>query len=105
LSRTAGQCGAVNGGILAISLIAGRDIPATPADECYAVVQRFLEAFQSQHDSLTCPGLLGINIAEPDGLAQFRAQGLVERCYGLVELTTQLALDSLAQEKFNPGQR
>lgn len=96
LSRTAGQCGAINGGILAISMVAGRDSHAAPVEDCYAAVQRFLELFQSQEDSLTCPGLLGVNIAEPGGLAQFHAQGLVERCYGLVETAAQMALESLA---------
>lgn len=67
-------------------------------DDCYAAVQRFLEAFQSQYDSLTCPGLLGINIAEPEGLEKFHAQGMAETCYGLVELTTRLALESLAEK-------
>ena len=98
LSRTAGQCGAVNGGILAISLVAGRDDHEAPFDDCYVAVQRFLEAFQALHDTQTCPGLLGINIAEPEGLEQFHAQGMIETCYGLVELTTRLALESLAAQ-------
>jgi C_GCAxxG_C_C family probable redox protein len=99
LSHTAGQCGAVNGGILAISLMAGRDDYETPVDDCYTAIQRFLEAFQTQHNSLTCPGLLGINIAEPEGLEKFHAHGMVETCYGLVELTTQLALESLTSRR------
>ena len=75
-------CGAVSGAIMAIGLARGVTIADKPKkDACYALARTFQERFVAQHGTLTCPGLLGLNIGNPDELDQARVLDLFNtRC-------------------------
>ena len=74
----AGQiCGAVSGALMAIGLAKG--ITFYEKDEksaCYDLAQDFLDRFRNLHGDLTCPGLLGLDIGDPEELAKVRALDL-----------------------------
>jgi C_GCAxxG_C_C family probable redox protein len=59
-------CGAVSGAILAIGLAQGTGTGNKPQKEaCYALVRAFIERFEAKHGSITCPDLLGVDLADP----------------------------------------
>lgn len=70
----AGQvCGAVSGGLMAIGLAKGistydRDLKYA----CYDMAKEFQSRFLELHGDLTCPGLLGYDIRDPEELEQVR---------------------------------
>jgi len=70
----AGQiCGAVSGALMAIGLAKG--ITFYEKDKkyaCYGLAQDFQDRFRTLHGDLTCPGLLGLDIGDPEELAKVR---------------------------------
>ena len=95
LSRTAGTCGALNGGILAIGLIRGRQAPGAPVDDCYKAVQDFVTQFEETFTSSNCAVLTGCHLGTPEGQAAFRENQVIEKCLGFVETATKVVLDVL----------
>jgi len=74
----AGQiCGAVSGALMAIGLAEG--ITSYDRDKkyaCYGLAAEFQSLFKAAHGELTCPGLLGWDIGDPQELAQVRREDL-----------------------------
>ncbi|MFH1153107.1 MAG: C-GCAxxG-C-C family protein [Pseudomonadota bacterium] len=76
ISRTSGLCGALTGGIMALSLIYGRDLPTDSRDTNYSLVQRFLDTFVREFGSMNCSDILGCDISTPQGSRQFASENL-----------------------------
>lgn len=74
----AGQiCGVVSGALMAIGL--ARGITSYDYDRkyaCYGLAEAFQSRFKAAHGALTCPGLLGWDIGNPQELAQVRQEDL-----------------------------
>lgn len=66
----AGQvCGAVSGALMAIGLYRGiSEYDREKKYACYDLAKLFQERFKELHGELTCPGLLGLDIGDPDDL-------------------------------------
>ena len=70
-------CGAVSGALLVIGLARGIDeYDAEKKDACYELARDFQNKFVELHGDLTCPGLLGLDIADPEQLAEVREENL-----------------------------
>ena len=70
-------CGAVSGGLLVIGLVSGIDVyDAEKKEACYALAREFQNRFVELHGDLTCPGLLGLDINDPEQLAEVREENL-----------------------------
>ncbi|MDF1520597.1 MAG: C-GCAxxG-C-C family protein [Brevefilum sp.] len=70
-------CGAVSGGLMAIGLAKGistcdRELKYA----CYDMAKEFQSCFRELHGDITCPGLLGYDIGNPEELEQVREQNL-----------------------------
>ena len=74
----AGQvCGAVSGGLMAIGLAKGIAVyDREKKYACYDLAMRFQERFREAHGEITCPGLLGFDIGDPDQLDKVRELNL-----------------------------
>jgi C_GCAxxG_C_C family probable redox protein len=92
IARTGGQCGALSGGIMSISLFTGRSEPGEQVDKNYASVRKLLEVFESQFGSTTCLGLTGCDLGTEEGQISFYEQDLIEKCYSFTEETTRMAM-------------
>ena len=72
-------CGAVSGAIMVIGLATGTTVyDKEKKDACYALTQLFLKRFTERYGALTCPGLLGVDISDPQVLEQAREQDLFQ---------------------------
>lgn len=82
IGRSGLLCGAVSGAIMVIGLARGTTVYDKPKkDACYALAREFQERFTALHGSLTCPGLLGLDISDPVELEQARTLDLFHtRC-------------------------
>ncbi len=95
-SRTGNLCGALTGGMLAISLVHGRDCPDDSRDACYSRVQALANAFQETFGAVNCAELLGYRLDDEEQLRKVRELGLIQsRCLGFTEQTVRLVLDLL----------
>jgi len=90
-------CGAVSGALMAIGLARGiTAYDQTQKYACYALAQTFLERFAALHGSLTCPGLLGLDIGDADELQQVRELNLFHtRCPQFVGDAARIAAELL----------
>jgi C_GCAxxG_C_C family probable redox protein len=87
MCRSAGTCGAVTGGLMAVGLRYGGVTIADPSRKAdvYARGQDFLARFRAKHGSIVCRDLLGCDLSTPAGLQQAKEQNLHEEvCSGLV---------------------
>lgn len=99
LSRTAGMCGALAGGVLGIGLGTGRDSPSDDLEECYALTGRLIEQFGARFGATTCPQLLECDIRTDEGRRRFVENHLAARCRGFVEDAAEMTADLLGSRR------
>lgn len=90
MARTSGPCGALTGGILALSLIHGRDEKGQSVERNYAAVQELMELFKVEHGSIHCRDLLGCDLGTTEGQRQYNDQQLGLRCNQFSQKTIEL---------------
>ncbi len=73
ISHTGQVCGAVSGALMAIGLARGfTTVDREKKYACYDLTQSFLQAFESLHDGVRCPALIGFHIGVASELEQAR---------------------------------
>lgn len=94
MARQQEVCGAVSGGILALSLRHGRALGDDKARtaETYATVQTLMQGFTARHGSCLCRELLGgCDLKTEAGQREFQEKGYLRgRCAGYVRTATEL---------------
>lgn len=100
MGRNGHLCGAVSGAIMALGLAEGvSEYDKEKETACYDLVRQFIDRFSAQHGSLTCPGLLGVDIGDPEALQQARDQDLFHTlCPHFVNDATRIAAELLGLE-------
>ncbi|MBN2965055.1 C_GCAxxG_C_C family protein [Sulfurospirillum sp. T05] len=77
LSCTEGMCGALSGGVLALSLTKGKGARHESA-ELGTEVKALVEGFQTTFGSTGCSTLLGFSLTDKDAGEKFQAKGCFE---------------------------
>ncbi|HSB65903.1 MAG TPA: C-GCAxxG-C-C family protein [Anaerolineales bacterium] len=93
LAHTGGMCGAVSGGIMAISLSLGRDIPDRRNDQCYKTVQEFMKRFADRFGEVNCQKLTGVLVGTLEGKAIFNEKGQIKLCTEYVGEAVRFVLE------------
>jgi C_GCAxxG_C_C family probable redox protein len=91
IARTGGICGAVSGGVLAISMVTGRSSPEASREENYRVVREFLNQCHAQFGSTNCEQLIGCRLDTPEGQRFFKEHNLRVKCAGFAREAARLA--------------
>lgn len=94
VSRTCGECGAVNGAILGLGLLMGRDSQEESAEDCYAAVQSFKKAFEDRFGSTNCRTLTGCDLGTDEGQRSFVDLNLKQTCSKITEQAAGLAVSA-----------
>ena len=96
MSRTAGLCGALVGGIMALGVLFGRNSSADSHKKIYGLSERLVRDFEKQFGSRNCSDLLGFDISTPAGQAVFEADKLLKTvCLDMTVKTTDLVMQVL----------
>ena len=82
-------CGALNGAVIAISLVLGRSKPLQSRDLCYKAVDRLYQDFKGEFGTCKCCELTGVDLKTPEGLNAVHGRIREERCKPIVEWTTK----------------
>lgn len=93
VSRRGGMCGALSGGVMAISALTGRRDASQSREPAYAAVQALVDGFAREFGSVNCPELLGLELDTDEGQAEFRARGLIQRCRGFTCRAAEMAAE------------
>ena len=91
IARTGGICGAVSGGVLAISLATGRSDPKASREENQRLVRTFLSQCEAGFGSTNCEKLMGCRLDTPEGQRFFSEHNLRAKCAGFVREAARLA--------------
>ncbi len=101
LAHTGGMCGAVSGGIMAISLSLGRNLPTDRKDQCYEAEREFMKQFCNQFGELNCLKLTGVHLGTPEGQAAFKEKDQIRQCTDYVGEAVRMVLEGVAGREFN----
>ena len=88
-------CGAVTGGVMAIGLVSGRDLPDDKQgkERAYQKAAEYMQQFQAQNHAIRCGDLLGVTLDE-SGLEVYRANNMKgEVCIPAVSRAVRLVLE------------
>lgn len=98
-SRMCGQCGAVNGAILSINLLTGRNDANSSVEENYALVRKFFNLFEETFGSTNCRELIGCDLGTEAGLSYFKTHGLKKDCFNYTKEATRMVLSLLTRSR------
>ena len=96
-------CGAVSGALMAIGCKYGYIDPLYPnKEEFYDIVREFTRRFKEKHGTLTCLGLLGIDISRESGMQlAVKNDVFFKYCSFYIQDATEIALQLFDIYDFN----
>jgi len=104
VGRTGNLCGAFTGAVMGLGLALGRDRPTVGDRPPHWFSKKMADAFEEAEGSLTCPGILGLDIGDPGDYLAYRDRNMWGTiCRNLIKTAAGLAYDILAEEKFVGG--
>jgi C_GCAxxG_C_C family probable redox protein len=92
MARSGGQCGAVSGGVMALSLVFGRDTGDQPVDQTYGLIQEFLQEFEKKFGSTNCQQLINCHLGTPEGQKYFMENNLRQHCQAYTREAARMAM-------------
>ena len=96
MSRTAGLCGALVGGVMALGMLHGRKSSEDSPNRIYALSERLVRDFEKALGSRNCSDILGCDISTREGEAEFKAKNLMKTvCLDATVKATDLVLQVL----------
>ena len=99
MSRTAGLCGALVGGIMALGILFGRNSSTDSPKKIFALSERLVRDFEKQFGSRNCSDLLGCDISTREGQAVFEAKELGKTlCLDITVKTTDLVMQVIENQ-------
>lgn len=102
MGRKQEVCGALSGGILALSLKYGRGENDDKQNQIttYMRVRELMVRFETKHGTVNCKNLLsGCDLSTATGQQEFQQNGLIERCYGYVDTVVTIVDEIYAAEE------
>ncbi len=99
VARTSHICGAVTGAILGLGLWFGRNEPVEGDRKPYWYSRRFICSWLELHSETNCTSLLGVDLDDPEGMAQFTSENMWDKkCKEYIRDAVGLAYDLLVRE-------
>jgi C_GCAxxG_C_C family probable redox protein len=99
IARNGDVCGALSGGVIAISLALGRNRSDESREPCYPSVDKFYNDFVKTFGTCKCCELTGVSIKTPAGNQAYRDRIHRERCTPIVEWAATAATDVIKKNK------
>lgn len=91
IARNGDICGALAGGIMAISLAFGRDNPDQSRDLCYAATDRFYNKFVEAFGTCRCRDLTKLDLKNQEHREAYQSRVHYERCNPIVAWAAKTA--------------
>lgn len=93
VARNGDICGALAGGIMAISLALGRDNSDQSRDPCYEAADRFYNEFVGTSGSSRCRELTGLDLKKPEQREAYQDRVHFECCNPIVSWAARRAYE------------
>jgi C_GCAxxG_C_C family probable redox protein len=98
VARNGDICGALAGGIMAISLFLGRDKPDQSRDRCYDAVDRFYNEFVKAFGSSKCCELTRLDLKKTEQRETYQHTVHIERCTPMVAWSAKRAYEIIIRK-------
>jgi len=99
MSRTAGLCGALVGGVMALGILYGRKSSEDSPKKIYALSEHLVRDFEKHLGSRNCSDILGCDISTREGEAAFKANNLMKTvCLDATVKATDLVMQVLENQ-------
>jgi C_GCAxxG_C_C family probable redox protein len=95
VANTGGMCGAAIGGIMAISILYGRDRAEDSKELNYQKVQQFIREFNLKFGSVNCTQLSGCDLGTAEGHAKFKELNVHVKCSDYTGEATRMVIELL----------
>jgi C_GCAxxG_C_C family probable redox protein len=95
VGRVGSLCGALTGGIVAISLKYGTNNPVfEEREKAYSLVQKFYNGFKKNCGSVLCRDLIGYDLTKPEEMEDARSSNVfTDRCVHFIEKAVRLLIN------------
>jgi len=99
MSRTAGLCGALAGGVMALGIVCGRQSSEDSPKKIYGLTERLVYDFEKHFGSRTCSDILGCDISTREGEADFKTKNLMKTvCLEATVKATDLVMQVIEKQ-------
>ncbi len=99
MARTAGLCGALVGGVMALGILNGRKSSEDSPKKIYGLTERLVRDFEKHFGSRNCSDILGCDISTREGEADFKTQNLMKTvCLEATVIATDLVMRVLENQ-------
>lgn len=95
IARTGNVCGAVTGGVMAISLVTGRDNPSGPRELNQRLIQQLLNKFEMRFGAVVCQQLIGCRLDTPEGHRYFVDNNIRAKCAVFTREAARITAEAL----------
>jgi len=99
ISRNGDVCGALIGGVMAISLGLGPNTPEKSRESCYQAVDQFYNDFRTRFGSCKCRELTNANLKTQEGNKAYIAEVHADVCNPIVAWAAKRAYDIIKETK------
>ncbi len=95
MGRSGSVCGAVTGGVMALSIRYGANEPSVEKRlQTYEYTRKFLEQFEKRNGGILCKDLIGFTLADPDEHEKAVKDGVFQkRCPTYVQSAIEILLE------------
>lgn len=94
IGNTGAVCGAVVGGVMAISLIMDRGNTKEDYLRLASITKEFRQRFEAKMDTINCRDLIGLDLTTEEGMKKAMSSDLAQKvCLPAVGTAYQLVLD------------
>lgn len=97
-SETGGTCGALNGAVLAVSMVEGRRTIKDKRESVYGKTQQLVLIFQEKFQATKCPDLIQIELGTPRASEEYQTRGLHKQCETYIREMAYAAAELLQEE-------
>ena len=97
MSRTSRTCGALNGAIMGMGLVHGRNTPDDDREYLYALVQELFKRFMDKHGNTDCHELIGCDLNTEEGQKYFVDQNLDPKCREITADAARMAMEVMEE--------
>jgi len=92
------MCGALTGGIMALSMTRGRRSIEDGREELYANTRALISGFEEKFGATRCPDLIHIQLGSPVASEEYQARSLHQQCEQFIREVTERTAAMLQEE-------
>ena len=97
LAQTGSICGALSGGLLALSMVEGRESDQDGREALYQKANILIDGFEDKFEHRDCTDLIQIQLGTPEASEEYQSRGLKTQCEGYIREVAARTAELISQ--------